>query len=145
MLQSTTIFSTSFLYQCALVKKLIHTSWTKTKSNWNCTFYQNKHWRDLQMGQTKQNIQTDDWANDQVLLISAEFDIQFVKLEDHRCGDIVEHRRDLNNSPYFKESLQVVNLSKGHGHQHQSFKEGPKHNSAVCVVIDWRKKTKLDS
>lgn len=46
----------------------------------------------------------------------------------------------LNDSPYFKKSLQVVNLSECHCHQNQSFKEGPKHHSAVCVVIDWNKK-----
>lgn len=42
----------------------------------------------------------------------------------------------LYDSPHFKESLQVVNLSEGHGHQHQSLEEGPQHHPAVRVVID---------
>lgn len=46
----------------------------------------------------------------------------------------------LHYSPYFKKSLQVVNLSECHCHQNQSFKEGPEHHSAVRVVIDWNKK-----
>lgn len=44
----------------------------------------------------------------------------------------------LHNSPHLEKSLQVVDLSKGHGYQHKGFKEGPKHHSAVCVVINWR-------
>ncbi len=53
--------------------------------------------------------------------------------------------RILYDSPHFKESLQVVNLSKGHGHQHQSLKERPQHHPAVRVVIDWRTETKIHS
>lgn len=50
---------------------------------------------------------------------------------------------ELNDSPHFKKPLQVVNLSQGHGHQHQSLEERPEHHATVCVVVycgDKRKK-----
>ena len=30
---------------------------------------------------------------------------------------------DSHHSPHFKESLEIVDLSQGHGHQHQRFEE----------------------
>lgn len=43
----------------------------------------------------------------------------------------------LHHSSNFKKPLQVVNLSKRHGHQNQGFKKGPEDHSAVRVVVDW--------
>uniref|UniRef100_A0A0E9XHF9 Uncharacterized protein n=1 Tax=Anguilla anguilla TaxID=7936 RepID=A0A0E9XHF9_ANGAN len=55
-------------------------------------------------------------------------------------GEIIKKQKPkktiLNDSPYFKKSLQVVNLSQGHSHQHQRLKERPEHNSTVRVVVD---------
>lgn len=59
-------------------------------------------------------------ANNQVLPISVELDIQFIKLVNHGLDVFMLWNTDriLYDSPHFKESLQVVNLSEGHGHQH---------------------------
>ena len=41
-----------------------------------------------------------------------------------------------HHSPHFKESLEIVDLTQGHGHQHQRFKERPHDHSAVGVLVD---------
>ena len=42
----------------------------------------------------------------------------------------------LDHSAHFEESLEVVDLSQSHGHQHQSLEEWPHDHSAVGVLID---------
>lgn len=89
-------------------------------------------------GQIKTKTQTGGLANNQVLPISVELYIQFIKLVNLGLDGFMLWNTDriLYDSPHFKESLQVVNLSEGHGHQHQSLEEGPQHHPAVRVVID---------
>lgn len=43
---------------------------------------------------------------------------------------------NLNNSPHFKKPLQIINLSQGHGHQHEGLEERPQHYSTVRVVVN---------
>ena len=44
--------------------------------------------------------------------------------------------RRLDDSPDFKEALQVVDLTQGHGHQNQRLEKRPQHHPGVGVVVD---------
>ena len=46
----------------------------------------------------------------------------------------------LNDSLDFKESLEVVDLSKGHSNEEEGLKHWPPHHSWVSVVIDCRER-----
>lgn len=47
---------------------------------------------------------------------------------------------NLNHSSYFKKSLEVVDLSKGHGYKNKGFKKGPPYHAAIGVVINCEEK-----
>lgn len=49
---------------------------------------------------------------------------------------------NLNDSFDFKESLEIVDLTKGHCNEQKRFKHGPPHDARVSVVIDCRGENK---
>lgn len=66
-----------------------------------------------------------------------------VLIVERKCGFVLFSLFALHDSPYFEKSLQVVNLSEGHGDEHQGFEEGPQHHSAVGVVVNYGRREKM--
>ena len=52
------------------------------------------------------------------------------------CLSVIILSQYLDNTPHFKEPLEIINLPQGHGHEHQSLEERPHDDTTVCVLID---------
>ena len=95
-----------------------------------------KNWKNNEFLFFPKRHNKSEWRSTEHSLISSLHEKDISHRHTEKASVRIESLNESHNSSHLEESLQIIDLAEGHGHEYKSLKEGPHHNSRVCILVD---------